>query len=143
MCGVRPGDPHPGGFGEASEAPGGGVAVHPGAAAVKENRPAETAADSPVDGPPDRWWQRDQDDLGSFAAYAQHPVAVFFAKVGDVGAGGLEDPQAQQPQHGHEREVAGLGGLPGRGEQGLELQMSEPEGRRLGRHRRAADMLGG
>jgi hypothetical protein len=37
-------------------------------------------------------------------------VAVLFAEVGDVGAGGLEDPQAEQPEHGHE------GGLPRRRE---------------------------
>jgi hypothetical protein len=33
-------------------------------------------------------------------------VTVFFAQVGDVRAGGLEDPQTQQPEHGHEREIA-------------------------------------
>jgi hypothetical protein len=33
-------------------------------------------------------------------------VAVLFAEVGDVGAGGFEDPQAEQPDHGHKREVA-------------------------------------
>jgi len=57
---------------------------------------------------------------------------VFFAKVGDVRAGGFEDLQAGQAEHGHEREVAGIGGLAGRGEQSLELKMSEPEGRRFG-----------
>jgi hypothetical protein len=88
----------------------------------------------PVDGPRDGWWQGDQDDLGAFATHAQHPGPVLFAQVGDVRAGGLEDPQAQQPGHGHEREVAGVGGLAGCGEQGLELQMSEPEGRRFGGH---------
>jgi hypothetical protein len=31
---------------------------------------------------------------------------VFFAEVGDVGAGGFEDPQPEQAQHGHQREVA-------------------------------------
>lgn len=36
----------------------------------------------------------------------QHPVAGSFAQVGYVGPGGLEDPQAQRPEHGHEREVA-------------------------------------
>jgi hypothetical protein len=30
---------------------------------------------------------------------------VFLAQVGDVGAGGFEDPQAQQPEHGHQGEV--------------------------------------
>jgi hypothetical protein len=36
----------------------------------------------------------------------QHPVAVFFAEVGDVGAGGFEDAQAEEPEHGDQREVA-------------------------------------
>jgi hypothetical protein len=45
-----------------------------------------------VDGPADRWWQRDQDDLGAFAGDAQDAVAVFLAEVGDVGGSGLEDP---------------------------------------------------
>jgi hypothetical protein len=29
-------------------------------------------------------------------------VAVFFTEVGDVGTGGLEDPQAEQPEHDHQ-----------------------------------------
>jgi hypothetical protein len=68
-----------------------------------------TAADRAVDGPPDGWWQQDQDGLGTFAAHAQDPVAVLFAEAGDVGAGGFEDPQAEQPEHGHQREVARVG----------------------------------
>ena len=110
------------------------MAVHPGTAAVGQDRSVKTAADRPVGGPANGRWQRDEDDLGAFAAYAQHPVAVFFAKVGDVRAAGLEDPQAQQPQHGHERAVTRIGGLAGRGKQCLELQVSEPEGRRFGGH---------
>ena len=85
-------------------------------------------ADRPVDGPADRWRQRDQDDLGALAAHAQHPVAVLLAEVGDVRAGGLEDPQAQQAEHGHQREVVRVRRFPGGGEQGLELQVGEPEG---------------
>ena len=81
---VRPGDPHPGGFGEVPQAAGGGVAVHPGAAAVEQDRAAGTAGYGPVDGPRDGWWQRDQDDLGAFATDAQYPVPVLFAEVGDV-----------------------------------------------------------
>jgi hypothetical protein len=42
-------------------------------------------------------------------------VAVLFTQVGDVGSGGLEDPQAQQAEHGYQSEVAGLGGVPGCG----------------------------
>jgi hypothetical protein len=98
---VRPGDRHPSGIGQAPQAAGGGVAVHPGAAAVEQDRAASTGGYGPVDGPRDGWWQRDQDDLGAFAADTQHPVPVLFAQVGDVRTGGLEDPQAQQAEHGH------------------------------------------
>ena len=67
---------------------------------------------------------------------------MFLAQVADVRAGGLEDPQAQQPEHGHKGEVVPVGGLAGCGEQGFELQVREPEGRRLSRHGRTADVLG-
>ena len=77
------------------------MAVHPGAVAVEQYRPADAGANRAVDRPPDGWRQWDQHDLGAFAAHAQYPVAVFFAEVGDVGAGGFEDPQAEQPEHGH------------------------------------------
>ncbi len=53
------------------------------------------SADRPVNGPPGRWRQRDQDNLGAFAGHAQYPVAVFFAEVRDIRAGGFEDPQSQ------------------------------------------------
>ncbi len=79
--------------------------VHPGTAAVEQDRPAYAGSDRPVDGPSDRWRQWDQDHVSAFAAHAQHPVTVLFAKVGDVRAGRFEDPQAEQPEHGHEREV--------------------------------------
>jgi hypothetical protein len=38
-----------------------------------------------------------------------------------------EDPQAQQAEHGDQREVARVRRVPD-GEQGLELQVGEPEG---------------
>jgi hypothetical protein len=69
-------------------------------------------------------------------------VAVFLAEVADVRTGGFEDPQAQQPEHGHQCEVVPVGGLAGGGEQRLELQVREPKGRRLGRHGRTAHILG-
>ena len=87
----------------------GGVPVHPGTAAVEQDRPAGAGSDRLVDGPADCGRQRDEDHRGALAAYAQDPVAVFFAEVGDVGAGGFEDPQAQQAEHGHQREVARAG----------------------------------
>ena len=51
------------------------MAIHPGAAAVEQDRPMVPVADGPVDGPADRGWQRDLDHLGALAAYAQDPVA--------------------------------------------------------------------
>jgi len=33
-------------------------------------------------------------------------VTVFFAEVGGVSPGGFEDPQAEQAEHGGQREVA-------------------------------------
>jgi hypothetical protein len=55
-----------------------------------------------------RGWQRDEDDFGAFAAHAQHPMAVLFAQVVDVCPGGLEDAQAEEPEHRDQREVAGV-----------------------------------
>ena len=95
-----PGDPHARVLGEVAQAAGGGMPVHPGAAPIEQDRSAGPVGYGPVGyGPADRRGQRDQDDLGALAAHPQDPVAVFFAQVGDVGAGGFEDPQAQQPEH--------------------------------------------
>jgi hypothetical protein len=103
---VCPGDLDAGGLGETVQAAGGRVPVHPGAAGAQQDRPAFPGAGRPVDGPADRGRQRDQDHLGALAADPQHPVAVFLAEVGDVRAGGFEDPQAGQAEQGHHREVA-------------------------------------
>jgi hypothetical protein len=55
-------------------------------------------------------------------------VAVFLAEVGDVRGGGLEDPQPQEAEHGHQGEVVPVTGGAGGAEQGLELQVRQPEG---------------
>ena len=102
MC---PGGLDAGGCGEPAQAAGGGVPVHPGAAAIEQDRPLGAVRDRPVDGPAGCWRQRYQDDLGAFAAYPQHPVAVCLAEVGDVRAGGFEDPQAEEAEHGRQREI--------------------------------------
>jgi hypothetical protein len=107
-------------------AAGGGVPVHPGVAAVAQDRSAGAVGEGAVDGPAGRGRQRDQHDLAAFAAHAQDPVAVFLAEVGDVGAGGFEDPQAEQSEHGHQGEVMPAGGLAGGAEQGPELQAVNP-----------------
>ena len=46
-------------------------------------------------GPAEGGRKRKQDNLGPFAAYAQDPVAMFFAEVADVSTSGFEDPQDQ------------------------------------------------
>jgi len=124
---VHPGDPDTGVLGEPQEAAGGCVPVHPGAAAAEQDRPAGPCADGAVDRPADCWWQRDQDDLAALAADPQHPVAVLLAQISNSGTGGLEDPQAQQAEHGHQGEVVVVGGLASGGKQCLKLQVREPE----------------
>jgi hypothetical protein len=70
----------------------------------------------------------DLDHLGALAAHARHPVAVLVAEVGDVGAGGVEDPRAGNAGHGRQREAAGVGDCRAADEQRLDLQVGEPEG---------------
>ena len=79
--------------------------VHPGAAGVEQERPVAAAGDGVVDGAVDRGWERDEDGLAAFAEDAQDAVAVLFAEVGDVEAGGFEDPQAEEAEQADEREV--------------------------------------
>ena len=116
-------------LGEAAQAAGGAVPVHPGAAAGEQDRARGAVADGAVDGAADGWWQRDQDDLVAFAVDPQDAVAVFLAEVVDVGAAGFEDPQPEQAEHGDQGEVVGVGRVAGGGEHRLELQMGQPEGR--------------
>ena len=68
---------------------------------------------------------------------------MLFAKVGDVGSGGLEDPKAEQAEHGHQRDVIRVRRLAGGGEQRLELQVGEPGRKAIRRGLRAADVLCG
>ncbi len=97
---MSPVDPDSRCLGQPSEPPRSRMTVHPRAVTVKQDRPRVTVVRGAVDGPADRRRQRDQDDLAAFAADAQDAVAVFLAEVADVRTGGLEDPQAQQAQHG-------------------------------------------
>ena len=123
MC---PGHLDVGASGEAAQAAGGRVPVHPRTAVVQQDRPADPGGYRPVDGPAGRGRQRDQDDLGALAAYAQNPVTTFLADFGDVRAGDFEDPQAEQPGHGHQREVARVRRVPGGGEQASNCRCVNP-----------------
>jgi len=68
---------------------------------------------------------------------------VFLAEILDVGAAGFEDPQPKQAEQTDQREVVQVDRVPGRAQQRLQLQVGQPEGGRVVRHRRPAHMLGG
>lgn len=103
--------------------------IHSGSSGVEQDRPGSAVCDGAVNGPPDRGRQRRERDLVALADHAQNPVAVFLTEVRDVGTGGFEDPQSEQAQHYHQREVVVVAGLAGGGEQRLELQVVEAQGR--------------
>jgi hypothetical protein len=69
-------------------------------------------------------------------------VAVFLAKIRDVGADRFEDPQAEQPEHRDQGEVVDVARLAGGGEQRFELQVRQPERGRFRRHNRSSGVLG-
>jgi len=124
---MRPGDRHAGRLRQLPQTAGGGVPVHPGTAPIEQDRAAHPACDGAVNGSADRRRQRDQDDFAALAAHAKDTVPVLVAEVADAGAGGFEDPQAQQPEHGDQRDVIPVRGLARGGQQGPELQVGESE----------------
>jgi len=69
-----------------------------------------------------------KDALAALSADPQHPVAVFFTEVGDVGATRLEDPQTQKSEHCDQGEVVRVLREPGGGEHRFELQVGQPKG---------------
>jgi hypothetical protein len=91
--------------GQLPESAGGGVSVHPRAVDVAQDRSGVAAVGGSVDRTGYRRWQWDQYGLVSFAADLEYAVAVFLAEVADVGAAGLKDPQAEEPQHDDQGEV--------------------------------------
>jgi hypothetical protein len=104
------------------------VPVHPYTVGVPQDRPAVAAVDGTLDGPSNCGRQRDQHSLVARAANLEYAVAMFLAEVVDVRAAGLKDPQAEQAQHRDQCEVVDVRRQSGRGDQCLELQVSEPEG---------------
>jgi len=52
---------------------------------------------------------------------------VLFAQVGNIGAGGFEDPQPEQAEHRHQGEVVVVRGLAGAGQHRLKLQVGQPQ----------------
>jgi hypothetical protein len=120
---------------------GGAVAVEAVGTPVEQDWPSTPAPGRTLDGTRDGRRERRQDVLVALAAHQQHSVAVFLAVVFDVRSGGLEDPQPEEPKHRNQREVAAIGGVPGRGQDGFELQMGQAQGGRLVGDPRPADVV--
>lgn len=64
------------------------------------------------------------------------------AEVFDAGAGGFEDPQAEQSEQGDEGEVVDVGRVAAGGEHGLELQVAQAQRGRLRWYVRASNVFG-
>jgi hypothetical protein len=118
------------------------VPVHAVGTPVEQERSNVPVSGGPLNGTCHRRWKRGQNVLLSLAAHQQHSVTALFTYVFDVSSGGFEDPQAEEPEHRHQREVAVLGGVSGRGQDGLELQMGEAQGGGLVGDPRPADVVG-
>ncbi|MCY1141424.1 hypothetical protein OWR29_25795 [Actinoplanes sp. Pm04-4] len=56
-------------------------------------------------------------------------MAVLLAEVGDIRAGGFEYPRPEQAEHRDQRVVVAVGRQSCGRDQGLELQVAEPERR--------------
>jgi hypothetical protein len=140
--GVCTGNPDASGLGELVQAAGGRVAVHPDATAIEQDRPAHAVPDRPIDGPPDCWRQRHQDDLGALAAHGRTrwPCSSPRSAMSALVASKIRKPS--RPSIGYQREVIPVRRLAGGGKQGFELQVGEPKGGRFGGDRGTADVLG-
>ncbi len=66
---------------------------------------------------------------------------MLLTEIGDVAGAGFEDPQAEQAQHGDEREVVSVGGGACSGSHRLELQMGQAKRRRFGRNAGSTDVF--
>jgi hypothetical protein len=118
------------------------MSIHSTTALVEQDRSSRPVVNGLVEGAADGGWEGYEDGLVAFAVDAEDAVAVFLAEVGDVRAGGFEDPQAQEAEHGDECEVVPVGRPTRCGEDGFELQMPQPEGRGVSGHVWPSHVLG-
>jgi hypothetical protein len=84
--------PHPGCLGQGAKPAGRSVPVHPGAASVEQDRSGDPLTDRLIESSADGRRQWDEDGLAAFAEDPEDAMAVFLTKVGNVQAGGFEDP---------------------------------------------------
>ena len=71
----------------------------------------------------------DKDDVAALASDSENAVAMLFAEIVNVGSNGLKDPQAEQAEQAHQREVERAARLPSCGQHCLELQVGQSERR--------------
>ena len=88
---------------------------------IEQDWPAGPTPSRVLDGTRDFWRERGQDVLVALATHQEHAVAVFLAHVLDVGSGGLEDPQPEEPKHRDQGEVEVVAGVSCGGQDGFEL----------------------
>jgi hypothetical protein len=115
------------------------MAVQPPPARGGEQWPFSALADRQVDRPGGARRERNGDDLAALAGYRQGPVPALQAKILDIGAGGLRDPQPIEGEQGDQR-MLGRQTEPGRDQQGAQLVAAQRGGVRLVVHPRAADV---
>ena len=117
--------------------------VHPDASTVEQDRAGGAVVDKSLQcslGSRRQWHEH---DLAAFPADLQDTMTVLLTQVFHVGAAGVEDPQAQQPEQDDEGEVVDVGTGAGGVQHGLELQVGQTQGGGLRRHVRTAHVLGG
>ena len=140
MC---PGDLDAGGLGEPVQAAGGRVPVHPGAAGVEQDRPAVRVPAARSMARPTAGGSGTRTTLVPLphTRSTRWPCSSPRSAISALVASKIRKPS--RPSMATSAKSDGFGRLPGGGEQGLELQVREPQGRRFGGHRRAAHVLGG
>jgi hypothetical protein len=106
---VCPGCPDASGPGEPAQAPGGCVAVHPGAAAVDQDRAVRASAYGPVDGAPDGGGSGIRTILVPLphTRSTRWPCSSPRSAMSAAVASKIRRPR--RPEHGYQCEVAGIG----------------------------------
>jgi hypothetical protein len=85
------------------------VSVHAGSGSAAQDRAVHAGRDCSLQCSSDRGWERDEGDLVALTVDAEHSVSVGFTEVFDVGAGGFEDPKAEESEHADQGEAVGIG----------------------------------
>ena len=102
---MRPGDPHARVLGEVTQAAGGGMRSIRAPRLLSRIGPLARSAVARSMARPAAGGSGTRTTLVPLPHTRSTRMVVFFADVGDAGAGGFEDPQVQQPGPDHQGEV--------------------------------------